>query len=282
MRAKKILITGAGSGLGKLTALTLAKLGHSVTAATEAQKHADMLRKDAEALKITLHVEKLDITNETDRRKAWSWDIDILVNNAGVSEGGSLVDIPEENLRNQFEVNVMGTTLLTQGFARQMIHKNDGRIIFISSISGLMANAFSGAYVASKYALEGVASTLSQELMEHNVEVATINPGPYLTGFNDEEHERYRTWSTLPEDSIFNPINLSFPLKQYDPKEAVAPMIHVILGETKKYRNIIPRRFIPVVLSMQKYEWIRKTNWFLGKRHIMAKKSMNMEPATKK
>lgn len=223
MIAERILITGAGSGLGKLTALTLARLGHSVIATTETQSHADMLRKDAEALKITLQIEKIDITEETDRRKAWGWDIDILVNNTGVSEGGSLVDIPEENLRNQFEVNVIGTTLLTQGFARQMIHKNNGCIIFISSISGLMANAFSGAYVSSKYALEGVASTLSQELMEHNVEVATINPGPYLTGFNDEEHERYRTWPTLPEDSIFNPIKLSFPLKQYGAKDAVAP-----------------------------------------------------------
>ena len=65
-------------------------------------------------------------------------------------------------------------------------------------------------------------------------------------------------------------------------KDAVAPMIRVILGQTKKYRNIIPRRLIPVILSMEKYEWIRKTNWFLGKRHIMAKKSMNMEPATRK
>lgn len=60
------------------------------------------------------------------------WDIDILVNNAGISEGGSLVDIPEENLRNQFEVNVIGTTLLTQDFARQMIQKNNGRIIFLN------------------------------------------------------------------------------------------------------------------------------------------------------
>lgn len=282
MKSKRILITGAGSGLGKLTALTLAKLGHAVIATTETERHADILRKDAEALKITLRIEKLDITNESDRRKAWTWDIDTLVNNAGVSEGGSLIDIPEENLRNQFEVNVMGTTLLTQGFARQMVHKNNGRIIFVSSISGLMANAFSGAYVSSKYALEGIASTLSQELLEYNVEVATINPGPYLTGFNDEEHERYRTWPTPPEDSIFNPIKLSFPLKQYEAKNAVAPMIRVILGETKKYRNVIPRRLIPVILSMEKFEWIRETNWFLGKRHFMAQKSMDMEPATRK
>ena len=71
MKAEIILITGAGSGLGKLTALTLAKIGHSVIATTETQSHADMLRKDAEALKITLQIEKIDITEETDRRKAW-------------------------------------------------------------------------------------------------------------------------------------------------------------------------------------------------------------------
>lgn len=282
MKSKTILITGAGSGLGKLTAMTLARIGYTVIAATETKEQADILRDDAQALNIPIQIEILDITNEIDRQKAWEWDIDILVNNAGISEGGSLIDIPEKNLREQFEVNVMATMLLTQGFARQMVQKKQGRIIFVSSISGLMANAFSGAYVSSKYALEGMASTLSQELMEYKVEVATINPGPYLTGFNDEEHERYRTWSRSPKDSIFNPIYLSFPLKQYEAKDAVAPMIRVILGETKKYRNIIPRRLIPVVLSMQKFEWIRKTNWFLGKRHFMAQKSIDMQPATRK
>lgn len=282
MHSKTILISGAGSGLGKLTALTLAKMNHSVIATTETKRQAALLEEDARALNIPLKIEKIDITNESDRTKAWNWDIDILVNNAGVSEGGSLVDIPEKNFRNQYEVNVFGTLLFTQGFARQMIKKQRGRIIFITSISGLMANAFSGSYVSSKYALEGIASTLSQELMEFNIEVATVNHGPFLTGFNDEEFERYRNWPNKTQENIFNPEKLSFPLKQYDPKKAIAPTIRVILGQTKSYRNVVPKKMTPVVLSMEKFEWIRRTNWFLGKRHFMAQKSMDMEPATKK
>ena len=123
MKSKTILITGAGSGLGKLTAMTLARIGYTVIAATETKEQADILRDDAQALNIPIQIEILDITNEIDRQKAWEWDIDILVNNAGISEGGSLIDIPEKNLREQFEVNVMATMLLTQGFARQMVQK---------------------------------------------------------------------------------------------------------------------------------------------------------------
>lgn len=125
MKKETILITGAGSGLGKLTALTLAKIGYPVIATTETERQAALLEDDASALKIPLTIEKIDITNKEDRLKAWTWDIDILVNNAGVSEGGSLVDVPEAHLRNQYEVNVFATLLFTQGFARQMIQKKE-------------------------------------------------------------------------------------------------------------------------------------------------------------
>lgn len=281
MISDTILITGAGSGIGKLIALTLARRGHSVIAATETLEQADLLLEDADALKIPLQVEKIDITDENDRRKAWAWDVDILVNNASVKEGGALVDIPEKNLRNQFETNFFGTVLLTQGFARQMIDKGYGRIIFISSISGLMVNAFSGPYSASKFAIEAVASTLSQELQEFNIEVATINPGPYLTGFNDEEFEQYRTWEDDPEERIFNYQNLHFPFPQMKPAKVVAPAIRVILGQTKTYRNLIPRSLSFGVMLNEKLQWIKRTTWQLGKRHSMVKLSNEMQPATK-
>lgn len=281
MISDTILITGAGSGIGKLIALTLARRGHSVIAATETLEQADLLLEDADALKIPLQVEKIDITDENDRRKAWAWNVDILVNNASVKEGGALVDIPEKNLRNQFEANFFGTVLLTQGFARQMIDKGYGRIIFISSISGLMVNAFSGPYSASKFAIEAVAGTLSQELQEFNIEVATINPGPYLTGFNDEEFEQYRTWEDDPEERIFNYQNLHFPFPQMEPAKVVAPAIRVILGQTKTYRNLIPRSLSFGVMLNEKLQWIKRTTWQLGKRHSMVKLSNEMQPATK-
>src|SRR5699024_7853951 len=104
MSTETILITGAGSGIGKLTALTLAKIGKNVIATTETELQADILKTDAEAFNLPMLIEKIDITDPSDRKKAWEWDIDILVNNAAVKEGGSLIDIPEENLRKQYEV----------------------------------------------------------------------------------------------------------------------------------------------------------------------------------
>lgn len=281
MESEKILITGAGSGIGKLTALTLGKIGKYVIATTETNEQAELLRKDAEALQIPLQIEKIDITNENDRRKAWTWDIDVLVNNASIKEGGALVDIPEENLRKQMEVNYFATVLLTQGFARQMIDKRHGRIIFVSSISGLMVNAFSGPYSSSKYAVEGIADTLYQELQEFNIEVATINPGPYLTGINDEEFEKYRTWNDDPEDRIYNYPELHFPFPQMNPEKAIAPIIRVILGKTKTYRNLVPRSLSIGVMLKEKFQWVKRTDCRLGKRHSMVKQSNEIQPATR-
>src|SRR5699024_11633681 len=119
----------------------------------------------------------------------------ILVNNAAVKEGGALVDIPEENFRNQYEVNVFGTFLLTQGFSQKMINKGYGRIIFISSISGLMVNPFSVPYSSSKFAIEAIAIAFQQEIKEFNIEVTTINPCTFLIVFIDYVFVRYLTWN---------------------------------------------------------------------------------------
>ena len=95
-----------------------------------------------------LQVEKLDVTNDGDRRKALSWNVEILVNNAGVLEGGSVVDIPAFNIRREFEVNVVGPLLLTQGIAKQMVKRGKGRIVWVSSREGLNVNPFTGIYSA--------------------------------------------------------------------------------------------------------------------------------------
>ncbi len=107
------------------------------------------------------------------------------MNNAGVGEGGSTLDIPAGNIRRQFEVNVIGPLLLTQGIAKQMVERGEGRIVWVSSREGLNVNPFTGIYAASKHAVEAIAETMANELQEFNIEVATVNPGPFLTGFND-------------------------------------------------------------------------------------------------
>lgn len=223
----------------------------------------------------------MDVTNPKDREKAWGWDIDILVNNAGIKEGGSLLDIPEENLRRQIEVNAIAPMVLTKEFARKMIKNKKGRIVFVSSISGLAANPFSGPYAASKHAVEAFAEALSMELREFKVEVATINPGPYLTGFNDREFETWKNWDDNPEERIFDYEKLAFAMPQFNPDEVTEPAIAVILGETTSYRNLIPEKMVPVIKEKMAAVWDKETDEKLGKRHPAVQKSYDAEPGMK-
>lgn len=278
---KKILITGAGSGIGKLTALTLAKLGHYIIATTETERQAKILRDDVEALNMKMTVEKIDITNTFDREKAWHYDPDILVNNAAIKEGGALVDIPEKNFRNQFETNVFATLFFTQEFARKMIRKREGKIVFISSASGLMVNPFSGPYSSSKFALEALARTLGQELQEFNVEVATINPGPYLTGFNDREFNTWKNWEDNPDKRVFNYQNIHFPFEQLETKKAIAPIVKVILGDKKRFRNPVPKILTPAISIINLYQWIKRSDFRLGKRHSLVERAYHIKKGSR-
>ena len=181
---KKVLITGAGTGLGHGVAMQLAEKGFDVIAAVEIYAQVQPLKREAAARGVSLQVEKLDVTVDGDRKKALAWNVEILVNNAGVLEGGSVVDVPGSNMRHEFEVNVIGPLLLTQGIAKQMVKRGEGRIVWVSSREGINVNPFTGIYSASKHAVEAIAETMSAELQEFGIEVATINPGPFLTGFN--------------------------------------------------------------------------------------------------
>ena len=149
---KRVLITGAGTGFGHEAAMRLAEKGFDVIATVEIWAQIQTLKRQAAARGVTLKVEKLDVTNEGDREKALAWDVEILVNNAGVLEGGSVLDIPGANMRHQFEVNVIGPLLLTQGIAKQMVKRGKGRIVWVSSREGLNTNPFTGIYSASKHA----------------------------------------------------------------------------------------------------------------------------------
>lgn len=274
------LITGAGTGFGKGIVFGLAEQGKKVIAGVETMSEVSALEKEAQEKKVDIQVEKLDVTNPADRERAWTWDVDVLLNNAGVSEGGSLADIPEERLRNQFEVNVFGPILLTQKFAKAMAKKQRGKIVFMSSVSGLMADPLSGPYGGSKFALEAFAESLSKELQEFKVQVAVINPGPYLTGFNDREFEAWRMWRDKPEERLFDYEQLAFPYEQLDPEDVIKEAIKVLTGETNDYRNVVPKAMVPMVKKRQKELWDKKYDENLGERNELVQKSIDIEPAT--
>src|ERR1700751_3609383 len=142
--------------------MRMAEKGFDVIAAVEIWGQVQTLKRQAAARGVNLRVEKLDVTDAGDRKKALAWNVEILVNKAGVLEGGSVVDIPAANMRREFEVNVIGPLLLTQGIAKQMAGRRRGRIVWVSSREGLNVNPFTGIYSASKHAVEAIAETMSR------------------------------------------------------------------------------------------------------------------------
>ncbi|WKE68170.1 SDR family oxidoreductase [Streptomyces sp. WP-1] len=276
--AGPILITGAGSGFGKEVALRLAAGGHQVIAGVEIIAQVAAVRAEARERGVELRVEKLDVTDPGDRENAWTWDVEVLLNNAGVSEGGATVDIPEERLRRQFEVNVFGPVLLTQGIARQMAARRSGRIVFMSSVAGLTVDPFTGAYAGSKHAVEAFADALDQELAEFGVTVATINPGPFLTGFNDTMFETWKEWRDDPAGRLYDYAELAFPHEQYDPEPVYERTVRVLLGEERRYRNLLPEEMEPQARHQVDSLWDRQLND--GSRPALVQKAYDITPGT--
>ncbi|MEV8518117.1 SDR family oxidoreductase [Dactylosporangium sp. NPDC051484] len=276
----KVLITGCGTGFGHEVAMRLAKKGFDVIASVEIWAQVQTLKQQAAQRGVKLQVEKLDVTDDGDRRKALTWDVEVLVNNAGVGEGGSTLDIPAVNIRREFEVNVIGPLLLTQGIAKQMVKRGKGRIVWVSSREGLNVNPFTGIYSASKHAVEAIAETMAQELQEFGVEVATVNPGPFLTGFNDRMFQTWQSWEDDPSERLFDYSKLAFPRAQFDPEPVYATMTAVAAGDVDTYRNLEPKSMIDETKSLQQVPWDRKTKDGLGTRPRQLQASYDMEPET--
>ena len=277
---KKVLITGAGTGLGHGTAMQLAEKGFDVIAAVEIYAQVQPLKREAAARGLSLQVEKLDVTVEGDRKKALAWGVEILVNNAGVLEGGSVVDVPGSNMRHEFEVNVIGPLLLTQGIAKQMVKRGEGRIVWVSSREGINVNPFTGIYSASKHAIEAIAETMSAELQEFGIEVATINPGPFLTGFNDRGFQTWESWEDDPSQRLFDYSKLAFPRAQYDPEIMIKTMTSVVAGEIDDYRNLEPKSMLEETKKNIEAPWTKKTKEHLGTRSANLQKCYEMKPET--
>jgi short-subunit dehydrogenase len=275
-----ILITGAGSGLNNGAAFELAERGHDVIAGVEIYPQVRALEIQARDRGVKLRIEKIDVTNEGDRRRAMSFDVDVLVNGAGIIEGGAIVDIPGRNMRRQFEVNVIGPVLLTQGIAKKMIARRSGKIVFMSSVVGILSGPFVGIYGASKHALEAIAETMSMELQEFGVQVAVINPGPYLTGFNDAGFLTPKDWGDDPLARIFDYDKLAFPFEQFEPSLAFSSIADVITGQSSLFRNVVAPDLAEGVHQQSLQVWTRKSTDGLGTRAELVQRSYDLKPET--
>ena len=238
--AKNVLITGAGSGFGKLATQALVARGHHVIATTETAAQAEALRADIP----TATVEVIDVTT-SDIEKARDWDVDVLINNAGAGQTGPLADVPMDRVRHLFEVNVFGTLAMTQAVLPGMVQRGGGRVIIMSSIAGVLAAPTFGPYAMTKHALEAMGKAMRGEMAPLGVDVTLINPGPYNTGFNDRMAESMWEWfgdSSLnaSETPLFKMIGDFVTTDQRDPAEVAQRLVELVEAETTEENNFVP------------------------------------------
>jgi len=190
---KTILITGCSTGIGYATAVELKKRGHNVIATARKQEDVSRLTQEGfTALQLDLADSEsvqqavkhaIDLTNGK---------IDALFNNGAFGQPGAVEDLTRDVLRYQFETNLFGTHELTNLIIPLMRKQGHGRIIYNSSVLGLVAMSYRGAYNASKFALEGLADTLRLELYGTNIHISLIEPGPILSNFRKNAFELYK------------------------------------------------------------------------------------------
>jgi NAD(P)-dependent dehydrogenase (short-subunit alcohol dehydrogenase family) len=187
------LITGASTGIGRATALRLAGDGWTVLAGVRDEGARERLLADAPEGRV--HALRLDVTDAGQIAAARAHvdeqaggRLDALVNNAGIGVGGPLELIPGEELRRQFEVNVFAQIETTRALL-PALRRARGRIVFISSIGGRVAMAFTAPYAASKHAIEAFGDSLRVELHSSGIQVALIEPGSVATPIWDKSRE---------------------------------------------------------------------------------------------
>ena len=180
-----VLITGASSGIGKATAKRLLADGYSVyAAARRVEQMQDLEELGATALKMDVAKEE-DRVAGVERINAEQDGVDVLINNAGYGLYGAMEDIPLDEARYQFEVNLFGVARLTQLTLPYMREQGAGKIVNISSIGGKIYTPLGSWYHATKHALEGWSDCLRFELKDFGIDVIVIEPGAIRTEFGD-------------------------------------------------------------------------------------------------
>ena len=182
LNTKTALITGGSRGLGKATALALAKEGVAVAITGRNEATLKITVKEIEALGVKATYAVFDVGNYEAVKRGIKTimgtmeHIDILINNAGIAGVGSFLDMPVNDWEQMIQTNLMGMYYVTKEVLPQMVARCEGDIVNISSTAGINGNSNVSAYSASKFAVIGMSESLMKEVRKHNVRVITMTP----------------------------------------------------------------------------------------------------------
>ena len=188
-----VLVTGASSGIGRVTCLHLVERGYTVIGTSRSLERLAGLFDDAEERGLRVWGVEMDVNSDESVESVVPGligqfgSIHALVNNAGFGVWGPVESLSIEELKIQFEANFFGAARMIQAVLPGMLSRGSGRIVNISSVLGRIGTPFNGAYVSSKYALEGLSESLRTEVAPFGVKVCLIEPGLFATDFQKNQ-----------------------------------------------------------------------------------------------
>lgn len=264
--AKKILITGASGGFGKLTVLTLLQKGHQV-AASMRDIHGKNKNVADELRKAGAKIIEIDVTDDTSvnngvQKAITDLDgLDVLINNAGLGVLGMQEFFTPADFQKVFDINVFGVQRMNRAVVPYFREKKNELIVYTSSLLGRIALPFYGAYQSSKWALEALAENYRVELSGFGIENCIVEPGGYPTAFSDNllrpsDNSRevgYGDFAKVPEAALHNFENVLKNNPQQNPQkvaDAFAELIEKPKGD-KPFRTAVD--FIGMADHIQKY-----------------------------
>jgi 3-oxoacyl-[acyl-carrier protein] reductase len=187
LKGKTALITGAGKGIGRAIALALAAEGVHVGLLSRTKKDLQNLSDELNAKGHSCNMVIADVSDIQSVNTAVSTlinemgNIDILINNAGIGKFGKFLELEPAIWEEQIKVNLFGVYYVTRAVLPQMIERQTGDIINISSTAGLKGSALTSAYSASKFGVMGLTESLMQEVRKHNIRVTAMTPSTVVT-----------------------------------------------------------------------------------------------------
>ncbi|QHA90358.1 3-ketoacyl-ACP reductase [Bacillus sp. N1-1] len=187
LKGKTALITGAARGIGRAAAIALAKEGVNIGLIARTEETLQNVAKEIEAEGVKTSYAIADISSNDEVTKAVAkikdelGDTDILINNAGIAKFGGFMDLEIAEWEKIIQVNLLGAYYVTRAVLPDMIERQSGDIINISSTAGQKGAPVTSAYSASKFGLMGLTESLAQEVRKHNIRVSALTPSTVST-----------------------------------------------------------------------------------------------------
>jgi 3-oxoacyl-[acyl-carrier protein] reductase len=187
LKGKIALVTGAGKGIGKAIALSLAAEGTHIGLIARTEKDLISVSEEINAAGVNAVYATADVSNRIEVERAVEkiknelGPIDILINNAGTGTFGKFLELEPEVWEQQIKINVFGVYYTTRAVLPLMIERKSGDIVNISSTAGKTGAAMTSAYSASKFAVFGLTESLMQEVRKHNIRVTALAPSTVVT-----------------------------------------------------------------------------------------------------